>query len=103
MFEAAGHRSFTFTTIAFSNGPVYDGEYGSLYAVILKQRPQASPKLERAPNARVLTAAVYPDDILPPHAEKGGHRVGQHGLREPPNHENSRRRTYRHFGSRCTQ
>jgi hypothetical protein len=28
------------------NGPEYDGVYGSLFEVILKQRPQASPEAE---------------------------------------------------------
>jgi hypothetical protein len=51
------------------NGPEYDGVYGSLFEVILKQRPQASPEAELAPNANVLTAAVYPD-VFMPHAVK---------------------------------
>ena len=51
------------------NGPVHDGEYGSLFEVILKQRPQASPEDEWAPNANSLTAAVNPD-VNMPHAGK---------------------------------
>jgi hypothetical protein len=66
------------------NGPEYDGEYGSPLEVILKQRPQASPAPELAPNAHVLTAAVYPYVVMP-HAAKG--RFGQHGLCGVLNHE----------------
>jgi hypothetical protein len=40
-----GHRLLTLTTMLL-NGPEYDGEYGSLFEVILKQRPQASPEAE---------------------------------------------------------
>ena len=59
-----------------------------MVGVILKQRPQASPKSEVAPNESVLTAAVYPDDILPPHAEKKkGRGADQHGLREAPKYK----------------
>jgi len=71
-----GHRLVTFTTMLL-NGPEYDGVYGSLFEVILKQRPQASPEAELAPNANVLTAAVYPD-VFMPHAVKRRH--GQRGL-----------------------
>jgi hypothetical protein len=83
-FPATGHRSLTFTTMGCLNGPGKPGEYGSSVAVIRKQRPQASPKLVPAPNARSLAAAVNPDDITPPQAEEG--RQAQHGLREGPNH-----------------
>lgn len=40
-----GHRLLAFTMMLL-NGPEYDGEYGSLLDVILKQRPQASPAPE---------------------------------------------------------
>jgi hypothetical protein len=49
-----------------------------LFPVILKQRPQASPKLLLAPNARWFIATVNPEEIFPPHAEEGSraqHRV----------------------------
>jgi hypothetical protein len=78
-----GHRSLTFTTMDL-NGPLDFGEYGSLVAVILKQRPQASPKLWLAPNASVLTAAEYPFTV-PPHAEEDRH--AQHRLQEAQNHQ----------------
>ena len=74
-----GHRLLTLTTMLL-NGPENDGVYGSLFEVILKQRPQASPEAELAPNANVLTAAVYPDVVMP-HAAKG--RRGQRGLHGP--------------------
>ena len=73
------------------NGPEYDGEYGSLFEVILKQRPQASPEAEKAPKANVLTAAVYPDVVMP-HAVKG--RRGQRELHGILNRKN-RHRAYR--------
>jgi hypothetical protein len=63
----------------FPNGPVNFGENGSLVGVILKQRPQASPKLWLEPNASSLTAAVNPEVKFWPHAAQG-HRA-QHGLR----------------------
>ena len=73
------------------NGPENDGEYGSPVEVILKQRPQASPALERAPNASVSVAAVYPD-VGMPHAVKGC--CGQRGLHWVRTRE-IKRRAYR--------
>jgi hypothetical protein len=67
--------------------PEYDGVYGSLFEVILKQRPQAPPEERSAPNAYWLTAAVYPD-VCTPHAVKG-HR-GQRGLHGVLNREHAR-------------
>jgi hypothetical protein len=52
-----GHKLSTLTTMLL-NGPGNDGVYGSSFEVILKQRPQASPEAELAPNASVLVAAV---------------------------------------------
>jgi hypothetical protein len=92
---AAGHRSETLTVMVFPNGGWLLGEYGSRVGVILKQRPQASPKPLWAPNAKVLTAAVYPY-VTMPHATEG--RRAQHGLRDALIHEN-RRGAYRAGGS----
>jgi len=64
-----GHRSLTLTTMVFPNGGV-NGGYGNSFGVILKQRPQASPEDEWAPNASSFTAAVYPESVDMPHAGK---------------------------------
>ncbi len=58
------------------NGPSYDGVNGSLFEVILKQRPQASPAPEYAPNENVLAAAVYPYVFMPHAAEERRGPVG---------------------------
>ena len=60
-----GHRSLTFTTMVFPNGPVKEGEQGSDVGVILKQRPQAPPAALFAPNASSFTAVEYPYTIWP--------------------------------------
>ena len=80
------------------NGPVNDGVYGSVFPVILKQRPQASPEELGAPNANWLTAAEKPDNVMP-HAVKERH--SQRGLHEVPNREN-RRGAYRESHSQNT-
>jgi hypothetical protein len=59
------HRSLTFTTIVFPNGPVDSGELGSFVGVISKQRPQAPPKPPLPPNVSSFTAAEYPLTIWP--------------------------------------
>ena len=57
---ATGQRSVTLTMIDCPNGPVYEGEYGSAFAVSEKQRPQASPGPSPGPDPNVswFTAAV---------------------------------------------
>jgi hypothetical protein len=86
----------TLTTIVFPNGPVKFLSNGSSVGVILKQRPQASPKLELAPNASSLTADLNPELNLMPHAAQGSR--GQRGFHEVPKlrkKKKRRRRAYR--------
>lgn len=92
-----GHRSLTLTMMLLGSGGL-DGEYGSAFEVILKQRPQASPAELPAPNANWLTAAEKPANLWP-HAVKG--RRGQRGLHEVRNCEN-RRSAYRECCSQNT-
>jgi hypothetical protein len=74
----------TLTTIVFPNGPVKFLSNGSSVGVILKQRPQASPKLELAPNASSLTAALNPElNNMPQPARGRRAQRGLHGVPKP--------------------
>jgi hypothetical protein len=96
LFPATGHKSLTFTTMVFPNGPVKDGEYGSEVGVILKQRPQAPPAALLAPNASSLTAAEYPFTVWP-------HAAGRHRAQRVITMMNVDGFTYRQLGNRRTR
>ena len=71
----------------FPNGPVKFASKRASVGVMLKQRPQASPKLWLEPNAISLTAAVNPVVKFTPHAAEG-HRAQRAPRGAPPTHEN---------------
>lgn len=96
LFPATGHKSLTFTTMVFPNGPVKEGEYGSEVGVILKQRPQAPPAALLAPNASSLTAAEYPFTVWP-------HAAGRRRAQRVITMMNVNGFTYRRLGNRRTR